>query len=83
MTLIDRSTWSPADSIFYILANFIRVYTIDPNKLGTYNLRLVGAVSTYKSAYVDFDVYVIDSCQTTTLVPSVINDYTYDLGTGL
>jgi hypothetical protein len=61
----------------------VQVYTLDPNKRTTYNLKLRGSVGAYKDVDVDFDVTVFDSCSSTIITPSSVNDFTYDLNSGI
>ena len=41
-------------------------------KVGTYNLQVTGAVSTYKSAVVTFTVTITNNCGSTTLTASTL-----------
>jgi hypothetical protein len=52
----------------------LQVYTIDVSKVGTYNLRVVGAIDSYASSYTDFTLTVTDSCAANSVTPSSLAD---------
>lgn len=60
-----------------MLGSSVVVDTNDYQKAGTYNLRLVGSIGSFTSAYISFTVNIINPCDAAIISPSSVSDMTY------
>jgi len=71
-TLVKSDDSADTSGIFGMAGTDLDVYTINPVKIATYNMKLVGTVTGYDTKFVLFTVIVEDGCTSMTLTPTTI-----------
>jgi hypothetical protein len=79
-TLINQDLSSADTSVINIDGNnYVEVYTIDSSKVGILNLRIVGSIGSYVTAYEDFIITITNVCASTSITPATVSNKNYNI----